>query len=912
MGESAPADPAELPVSRSREAGPPPAVRPVDARPRLVPVAAGQWRIMGWRMAAAPFGQPPGKDWMPAVVPGTALTTMLANGRYPDPEFGLNNLRIPEALARQDYWYRTRLTLPAEARGQNAFLVLEGVNYAAEVLLDGRRLGEFKGAFRRGRFSLPAAAADGAQHIVDIRVSPPPDPGFPQEESLAAGPGNNGGRMTIDGPTFFAAEGWDWIPGVRDRNTGLWQDVKLEVSGPVRVGDVDVRTVLPRADNSIADLAVEVPLANDAGQPQRTTVAVAFDGVAISKTVVVAPGAGVVRLDAKQFAALRIAHPKLWWPNGYGMPALHTLRVTVATPDGISDERTMQFGMREVSYDLTLTEPGGSPVRMLYRPALADGRELIGVDHARLHEVRGGWAPTWLDRGPPGALTRLPETSLAPHMVIRVNHVPIAVRGGNWGMDDWLKRVDTGRLEPYFRLHRDAHLNAIRNWAGQSTEEGFYALADRYGLMVLNDFWISTQDWNGEPKDAALFLANAEDVVSRFRHHPSIVLWLGRNEGVPPPTLNSGLEEIIRRLDGARYYTPNSRSINMADSGPWDYQPPALYFTKLAQGFSTEIGTPSFPTLETFKSFVPAADRWPVSDTWAYHDWHQAAGGNVAPFMAAMARRFGAPTSLADFERKAQLLEYEAHRAIFEGMNVGLFTRNSGRLIWMSQPAWPSTNWQMLGHDYDTHGAFWGVARGAEPIHVQIAADTQAVQLVNSLPRRLTGLTLAVVAVDLDGRPLVRRSLRLDAPPATTRNVMPALVPPAVVKRRGVVVTLTLSDGAGILSRNSYWQSADVGQGETTLANMRPATVITRLGTRGGGASIALTNRSPVPALLVKLTVRGRDGRRVLPVYLSDNYVSLLPGERRDVTIACGRACPSLSVGVRGWNVPANGGEDRD
>lgn len=461
-------------------------------------------------------------------------------------------------------------------------------------------------------------------------------------------------------------------------------------------------------------------------------------------------------------------------------------------------------------------------------------------------------------------------------------------------MDDWLKRVDTARLEPFFRLHRDANLNTIRNWVGQSTEENFFALADQYGLMVLNDFWISTQDWNGEP---------AEDTVSRFRHHPSIVMWLGRNEGVPPPAINTGLDAIIRRIDGTRYYAPNSRSINMADSGPWDYQPPALYFNKLAQGFSTEIGTPSFPTLEAFKAFVPEADRWPMSDTWAYHDWHQAAGGDTAPFMAAMTRRLGAPSSLVDFERKAQLLEYEAHRAIFEGMNAGLFERNSGRLIWMSQPAWPSTNWQMMSHDYDTHGAFWGVARGAEPVHVQIAADTGVVQVVNSLPHGLNGLTLTVRSVDLNGRPLLDRSFKLDAPPLATRQASPTLITAEAIAGRGAFITLVLRQGDVVLSRNSYWQSGDAGTVGTTLANMPSAEVDALMSTREGKGVITLFNRSPVPALLVKLTVRRRDGARVLPVYLGDNYVSLLPGERREISIACRGTCPALRVGVRGWNL---------
>ncbi len=174
-----------------------------------------------------------------------------------------------------------------------------------------------------------------------------------------------------------------------------------------------------------------------------------------------------------------------------------------------------------------------------------------------------------------------PDSDLgpAPYLVIKVNGVRIAARGGNWGMDDARKRVSREHLEPYFRLHRDAGLNIIRNWVGQSTEETFYELADEYGLMVWNDFWDSTQNYNVEAEDPQLFLANAKDTIERYRNHPSIVLWCGRNEGVPQPIINEGLIRLIHSLDGTRYYSPSSNEVNLQGSGPYSYQEPADYFT---------------------------------------------------------------------------------------------------------------------------------------------------------------------------------------------------------------------------------------------------------------------------------------------------------------------------------------------
>ncbi|RYY05236.1 MAG: glycoside hydrolase family 2, partial [Alphaproteobacteria bacterium] len=323
---------------------------------------------------------------------------------------------------------------------------------------------------------------------------------------------------------------------------------------------------------------------------------------------------------------------------------------------------------------------------------------------------------------------------LSPYLVIRVNGVRIAARGGNIGMDDFMKRTERSRLEPFFRLHKDAHLNIIRNWVGQNTEESFYELADEYGLMILNDFWESTQDYNIEAQDPQLFLANAVDTIKRYRNHPSIVVWFGRNEGVPQPIVNEGLQDAIARLDGTRIYMGSSNRVNLQNSGPYNWRPPVEYFTEHAKGFSVESGTPSLPTLEAWKRAIPEPDRWPIGDTWAYHDWHQTGNGAVKTYMDALARRFGPGTSLEDFERKAQMMQYESYRAIFEGMNAGLWTQNSGRMLWMTQPAWPSSAWQIFSSDYDTHSSFYGVKKASEPVHVQMNLPDHKVVLVNNGP----------------------------------------------------------------------------------------------------------------------------------------------------------------------------------
>src|SRR5664280_1024124 len=340
------------------------------------------------------------------------------------------------------------------------------------------------------------------------------------------------------------------------------------------------------------------------------------------------------------------------------------------------------------------------------------------------------------------------------------------------------------------------------NWVGQSTEETFYSLADEYGMMVWNDFWESTQNYNIETEDPALFLANAADTIQRFRNHPSIVLWCGRNEGVPQPILNTGLDELVRTLDGTRYYSPSSNAVNLAGSGPYRYQVPAQYFTTLNRGFSVETGTPSMSTLESFQSTVPKPDQWPIDDVWAYHDWHQSGNGDVAPFMAEIQAEFGAPTSLEDFERKAQMLNYVDHRAMFEGMNANLWTPNSGRLLWMTQPAWPSTMWQILSSDYDTQASYYGVKKACEPLHVQLNLANYRVDVVNTTTAAHAGLTVGAKVYSLANALLFQATDRKDIDADSTASSLHLDLAPYLAQGM-VLVSLELHDAQGaLLSQN--------------------------------------------------------------------------------------------------------------
>ena len=921
-GYRAPQDPSTLPhsaVSFSK-----PVISSAPSAETFVRAGGNSWLLRGnWMLAgdsqvsetADKVAQPGYRTtgWMTATVPGTVLTTMIDRGIYPDPYYGLNNMAIPENLNKQKYWYRTEFSLPRESEGRRLSLTFEGINYAAEVWLNGHNLGEIRGAFVRGAFDITQVAKRDGANVLAVQISPPPHPGIPNEQSIRGGPGENGGSMLLDGPTFVATEGWDWVPAIRDRDTGIWQDVRLTATGRVTLGDPQIITTLPLPKTDSATVEIGVALDNKSESRVSGTVEAAFEGVTIKKQVTLEPGNNSVKLGAEEFPQLRIANPRLWWPNGYGNPELYHLRLSFSEDSGASDAKELNFGIRELTYELSLFDSKGKLRRVAVTPALASSgnKRLVDVTHSGIREIPTGWAYSLAAGAEQSAAVQdLSDTDGLTQLVIRVNGVRIAARGGNWGMDDARKRVGTERLEPYFRLHRDAGLNIIRNWVGQNTEEVFYDLADKYGLMVWNDFWESTQDYNMEAQDPDLFLKNAADVIQRYRNHPSILLWCGRNEGVPQPILNEGLDKLVQDLDGTRYYTPSSNSIELQVSGPYHYQDPARYYTVLNRGFSVETGTPSMPTLEAFQSFVPPADQWPISDTWAYHDWHASGNGESGPFLENMDRMFGAPTSLEDFERKAQLMNYVDHRAIFEGFNAHLWSPNSGRMLWMTQPAWPSTTWQIISSDYDTQASFYGVMKACEPLHVQLDLATNHVEVVNTTNSATRGLKLTSTIYDASSKMLATHSAHVDA---ARNSVMDAFdLQPGPWLDHGVAfVKLELRDSSGrMVSDNLYWL-ADQKSSLRKLTALPPV-ALTLTATRSAHADgedqvqVTLTNPATSIALSAKLTLQSRTThQRILPAYYSDNYISLLPGERRQLTILFPKSGghEGLELGVRGWNV---------
>jgi mannosylglycoprotein endo-beta-mannosidase len=780
--------------------------------------------------------------WYAATVPGTVLTTLVNNHVYPEPLYGENMRAIPESLNKTSYWYRTTFAAPAGYKDRHIWLHFGGINYTAQIWINGHEAGNMRGAFIRGDFDISEFVKPGRSAILAVLVSPQPHPGVPHEHNVANGVGQNGGETAIDGPTFLSTIGWDWLPAVRDRDTGIWLPVTMNSTGPVVVKDPFVTADLA-ASHETADLHVSTTLENKSPVPVTGTLtgviqlanAKAQDEREISfhKAVTIsANGTEAIALDSQSTPELHITNPQLWWPNGYGPQNLYTLtlRFDIGPKSKTSDSATRQFGIRKIEYQVADSE----------------------------------------------------------NLTLSVNRVRVMARGGNWGLDEGLKRISRERLDAQFHMHALANLNIIRNWVGQSTSPDFYDMADKYGILLWDEFFQPNPNDGPDVTDIPTYIANVTDKVVRYRNHPSIAVWCARNEGYPPKELDDMLKTLMGRLDPTRLYQSNSADgRGVSSHGPYYWRSPRFFYA-FNESFKTETGSVSIPTIESIQGMMPQKDWETINDDWAQHD--MAAGaqrGNEFP--TTLAERYGHIRNLADFVQKGQLATYEAFRAMYEGRNAEMFKTTTGVITWMSHPAQPSFVWQLYHYDLEPNAALYAVKKAAETVHVQFNEENRGIEVVNNRPEALNGLNVSVLIYRFDGTLDSHETYSVAQVPGSTTIKVAQIDVSARISPLYFIKLYLADSNDKLLSTNFYWQHVAQDQFDG-LIKLPRVVLEAEASSRTEGDNTVLTvtlhNNTNYIALLSHLQLhQKKSGRRVLPVFYSDNYISLVPGESSTVSI---------------------------
>ncbi|MFD9791161.1 exo-beta-D-glucosaminidase [Streptomyces sp. NPDC059070] len=819
----------------------------------------------------------PTPGWYPAGARSTVLAALLAHGDHPDPFYSTQQKRIPAADFAVPWWYRSDFTVADTSA--RTYLDFSGVISAADVYVDGQQVADaatVSGAYTRHELDITSLVRPGT-NTVAFRVRP-------------------------NDPRKNLTMGWiDWLQPPPDENMGIVRDVVVRRGGPVALRDAHVVTALAVPSLASADLTVKARARNDTAGPVTATVSGTIGAVSFSQDVALAAHeTKTVAFTPGAFPQLRLSAPRVWWPAGMGEQALYDLDLTATVSGAASDTAHESFGVRDVK-----------------APLNADG--------ARQYSVNGR---------------------------------PLLIKGGGWSPDEFL-RWDRGYAEDRLRYALDLGLNTIR-LEGHIEPDEFFDLADRYGVLTMPG-WECCDKWEGqvnggEPGDkwtAADYPVAAASMAAeaaRLRDHPSVVSFLIGSDFAPDRTIEKTYVDALRAAD---WPTPvvaaasdNSAPLNgrsgMKMSGPYDWVPPNYWYNKQeggATGFNSETSAgPDVPTLDTLRRMLSPAELdtlWKDPSAKQYHRSPSAAFATLKLYDDALAGRYGPPSGLDDYVRKAQLAQYENVRAQFEayGRNAKDPAKPAtGVVYWMFNSGWTSLHWQLTDRYLDQGGAYFGAKKANEPLHVQYGYDNRAVSVVNNRHAPATGLTARVTLFHSDGTQKYDRTVsgvRVGGDGASTT----ALTLPADVTGLSptYLARLLLTDASGKeVSRNVYWLStrpdvldyehtdwyhtpttgyADLtGLGSMARAEVRAtASTTTDAGTSTTTVTLTRTGAGRAPALLTDAHLVDGRGTPVLPVRWSDNQVTLWPGESATLTATYRTADLHGSaprVRVSGWNTP--------
>ena len=798
--------------------GPVPQAKPSPApRGRRQDLAGGAWRLQRDSLVAtdgAALSQAGFKDgdWVVATVPGTALVSYWNAGALPDPNFGDNQLMISDSFFYADFWYRTEFQAAPEA-GKRVWLNLDGINWKADVFLNGAKLGRIEGSFLRGRFDVTGKLVAGRNGLA-VRVEKIATAGSIKEKTFE-NPDKNGGAPGADNPTYHAAIGWDWIPTIRGRDTGIWNDVYLTTTGGVTIENPSVSTKLPLPDTRSATVRLEATLRNHDGKAYQGTWKGRFGDIAFA--VPVALDGSATKTVTK---VLELRNPRLWWPAGYGEPSLYAVEMQLA--DG-SDERRFQAGVREFTY----SEEGGSLKLWI------NGRRFIP-------------------------------------------------RGGNWGFPESMLLYRGREYDAAVRYHADMHFNMIRNWVGQTGDDEFYEACDRHGVVVWQDFWLANP-WDGpEPNDNEMFVRNVRDTLLRIRTHASVGLYCGRNEGYPLKPLDDEIRVALRELHPGIHYISSSADDVVSGHGPYRAQGTRAYFEQRATPqFHSEMGMPNIVTIDSLKLMMKPEDMWPQGRVWGLHDFCLQGAQGGGSFRERIDKGYGGAASIAEWVTLAQFVNYEGHRAMFEAQSK----HRMGLLMWMSHPAWPSQVWQTYDYYLEPTAGYFGAKKGSEPLHIQWNPSSDQVEVVNYSAGTVKGLTARVELLNMDGSPAWKKEATLDSTEDSVAAAIKIEYPASLSAVH--YIRLKLLREAEVVSENFYWRGREEGNFRAlrTLgkAKLGASTRSERQGARWV-LTTELSHASGQPALMVRLkAVRATSGDRILPALYSDNYIALMPGEKKTI-----------------------------
>lgn len=789
------------------------------------------------------------EGWYKTPVPSTVLAALVKNNIYKDIYFAKNLEKIPVEQFQQSWWYRKEFNLETLTSVSTARLLFEGINYRANIWLNGEKAassGEIMGCFRIFDIDITSLVHAG-KNILAVEVFPPKK-----------------GDFTIG----FV----DWNPAPPDKNMGLWRPVKLKLSGPVSLNHAFVNSKINLETLDRAALTVSVDLVNHSKEQASGVVKGGIEKVTFSQPFLLAPREKkTVIFSPDEYEELQFQHPRLWWPHTMGTPHLYRLKLAALmnNENMVSDVQGITFGIREAADYINNQGHRGYKI---------NGKEVL---------IRGGG---WVDD-----MLLADDDARIEDQVKYTRHM----------------NLNTIRLEGFWgssqKLYDLADQYGILVMAGWSCQWEWQNLVgkpvDEYGgIKTPGEIDLVARSL----RDQVLWLRNhpaifvwvlGSDKLPRPALEKKYNAYLDTVDPSRPRL--AACKTHVSKISGATAVKMN---------GPYDYVPPVYWYIDKknggAFGFNTETGPGAQPPpLESIKRMIPEAHLWPIDDMWEYH-CGRGEFNTLNRYMLALERRYGKTGNIEDFVRKAQVANYEAIRAMFEAFGVNK-PNTTGIIQWMLNSAWPGMFWQLYDYYLMPNGAFYGTKRACQSLNILYNYGDKAVYLVNDTDVSYENLKAEIRVFNFDSREVFSTSVAA----AVVENESKKILDLSGLKGLSPIyfIDLKLKNGDGkVVGDNFYWLSLQediLDEKGTTwfytpmkefadFTGLRYLPKVTldvqhRFETLDSEKLVHITLKNPTDkiAFFIELKViNEQSGRSVLPIFWEDNYISLLPGEIKTIS----------------------------
>ena len=785
-------------------------------------------------------------------LPATVLSGLRQNGRYEDIFFNMGLRKVDESLFKSPWWYRKEVTIAEPSPGINYQLILEGINYKAELWINGYEINgstRMEGAF--GIYNHPVTPyLKAGNNTIAIKIYPP------QKGDLTLG---------------FV----DWNPEAPDKNMGIWRGIRLKKTGSITLSHPSVRSSINTQTLDEADLTVSVFAKNLSDTPLNSTLKTTLLDRTVSKSITLNPGQEKeFFFTPDEFPELKIENPQLWWPNTLGEQPLHSLTIKATTNNNLSDIAETRFGIRQV--EDYFTKDG-------YRGFKINGRKFL-------------------------------------------------VKGAGW-VDDMLLADTDEKVKAQINYVKSMNLNTIRLEGFWGKNNTLYDYCDEQGIMLMIG-WSCQWEWEsycGRPEGEYMSIYPEEyerearayrQQVLRARNHPAMLLWTYGSDRLPHPDLerilNSNMAAIAPdapvvttcrgvEVGGHQNTSQISGPSGVKMLGPYDWVPPVYWYTDTlyggAYGFNTETGPgPQIPPIESIKKMLPEENWWPMDSLWQYH-FGRNEFASIERYLKAFNARYGESRSLEEFAFKNQLSNYEAIRGMFEAFAVNKYEA-TGVIQWMLNSAWPEMYWQLYDYYLRPNGAFYGTKKACAPLTPIFNYKDRYIYINNDLSTSFSDLIISIKVLSINSDVLLEKDIPFTIDKNTVQKAFE--LPQMQIENKTFFLDLRIKGSSGKeLATNFYWLSTqkDKPDFEATtwvhtptvefadfkdINHLEQPEITLKVQKEISEQSIqmicTLENKSDKLAFFNELlAVNNTNGEVILPVLWDDNYISLLPGERRTI-----------------------------